>query len=143
MGSPGERSNGHGGGDHEDLLSRILREFDDHCDRLEPKADEYERVVAARDALVAGLAAVPGLEAPLVRPRATPRKRRRLSDGEMLESVFVHVQRYPGITPLQLAQVMGYASGSRSRTVTRPLSRLHRLGRIEREGDGFRVAGES
>jgi hypothetical protein len=143
MSSPVEPSNGHGGGEDEDLLSRILREFDEHCDQLEPMADEYDRVIAARDALVAGLEVAPAPEPESARPRSKPRKRRRLSDGEMLESVYAHVQRYPGITPNQLAQVMGYASGTRSRMVTRPLSRLHRLGRIEREGDGFRVAGDA
>lgn len=128
-----------GGGDGEDLLARILREFDEHCGQLEPMADEYVRVIAARDALVAGL--TPRPEPVSVAPRPKPPKRRRLEDGELLESVFEQVRRYPGVTPGQLAQALGYTAGERARLVIRPLSRLHRLGRIERDGEGFRVSG--
>ncbi len=140
MRSPGAQASGPAAAESEDLLARILREFDEHCSQLEPQADEYQQVMAARDALVAGLArkADPQPRA-AARPRPT-RRRRRLDDGELLEAVFEQVRRYPGITPTQVAQVMGYASGGRARIVIRPLSRLHRLGRIDRDGEGFRVA---
>lgn len=144
MCSSGAQANGHAAIASEDLLARILREFDEHCSRLEPKADEYQRVMAARDALIAGInrkPEPPPRPAPRPRPRAT--RRRRLDDGELLEAVYEQVRRYPGVTPAQLAQVLGYTSGERARQVIRPLSRLHRLGRIDRDGEGFRIANEA
>lgn len=142
MRSPGAQANGHEVVAGEDLLARILREFDEHCSRLEPKADEYRRVMAAREALIAGIARKPEPQ-PRATPRSRPTRRRRLDDGELLEAVFEQVRRYPGVTPAQLAQVLGYSSGERARLVIRPLSRLHRLGRIDRDGEGFRVANEA
>lgn len=146
--------NGHGT-PSEDLLTRILREFDEHCEQLEPMAEEYKRVMAARAALVAGLEGPP--EPPAApappkrsRPAATRQplpvvarngsaRRRRPEDTE-LEAIFQHVERTPGVTPTQLAHTLGYSPAERSRLVIRPLSRLHRLGRIQRDGEGFRVA---
>lgn len=138
MCSLGAQVTGGGSVESEDLLARILREFDEHCDQLEPMAEEYKSVMAARAALAAGLAARPDPQPPVARARAS--KRRRPDDGELLEVVYEQVRRYPGVTPAQLAQVLGYSSGERARLVIRPLSRLHRLGRIERDGEGFRVA---
>lgn len=127
----------------EDLLARILREFDEHCSRLEPQADEYQRVMAARDALIAGLAQkTESRSRPAPKPRPA-RRRQRLDDDELLEVVYEQVRRYPGATPVQVAQVLGYSASERSRLVIRPLSRLHRLGRIDRDGEGFRVAGDA
>ncbi len=142
MRSPGVQADGHEAVASEDLLARILREFDEHCSRLEPKADEYQRVMAARDALIAGITRKPEPQ-PRPAPRPRPARRRRLDDGELLEAVYEQVRRYPGVTPAQLAQVLGYTSGERARLVIRPLSRLHRLGRIDRDGEGFRVANEA
>jgi hypothetical protein len=141
MCSPGAQANGQAATESEDLLARILREFDEHCSQLEPKADEYQRVMAARDAVIAGITRKPDPK-PRAAPRTRPARRRRLDDGELLEAVFEQVRRYPGVTPAQLAQVLGYSSGERARLVIRPLSRLHRLGRIDRDGEGFRVAND-
>lgn len=142
MCSPGAQAAGRAATDSEDLLTRILREFDEHCSRLEPQADEYQQVMAARDALIAGLA---GKAERARRPRArkSSARRRRLDDGELLELVFEQVRRYPGITPAQVGQVLGYSTRERARLVVRPLSRLHRLGRIDRDGEGFRVAADA
>lgn len=139
MCSPGAQANGHAATESEDLLARILREIEEHCSRLEPKADEYQRVMAARDALIAGIERKPQAQRRSA-PRPRPARRRRLDGDELLEAVFEQVRRYPGVTPAQVAQVMGYTSGDRARLVIRPLSRLHRLGRIDRDGEGFRVA---
>jgi hypothetical protein len=141
MCSLGTQVSGGGHAEGEDLLARILREFDEHCEQLEPMAEEYKHVMSARAALVAELEARPEPKPAAPRPRAS--KRRRPDDGELLEAVFEQVRRYPGVTPAQLAQVLGYSSGERARLVIRPLSRLHRLGRIERDGEGFRVAGDA
>ncbi|MFA4927857.1 MAG: hypothetical protein WC558_05035 [Patulibacter sp.] len=141
MCSLGTQVTGGGNSESEDLLARILREFDEHCEQLEPMAEEYKHVMSARAALVAGLESRPEPK-PAV-PRAKAPKRRRPDDGELLEAVFEQVRRYPGVTPAQLAQVLGYSSGERARLVIRPLSRLHRLGRIERDGEGFRVADDA
>ncbi|MBF6620071.1 MAG: hypothetical protein ITG02_07555 [Patulibacter sp.] len=139
MCSLGTQTDGGGSAKSEDLLERILREFDEHCGQLEPMADEYKRVMAAREALAAGMASQVNPE-PRPPRRVRPSRRRRPDDGELLEAVYEQVRRYPGVTPAQLAQVLGYSSGERARLVIRPLSRLHRLGRIERDGEGFRVA---
>jgi hypothetical protein len=140
MSSIGAQAAGGGGAESEDLLTRILREFDEHCDQLEPTVGEYEQVMAARARLVAQLARRPAPRAESPAPRRQRARRPRPDDDELLEMVFEQVRRYPGATPAQLAQTLGYSPAERARLVIRPLSRLHRLGRIARDGEGFRLA---
>jgi hypothetical protein len=128
-----------------DFLTEKRQEIDSRLKELKPRVDEYNRLVAAAQALgsvpaARGSAATPRRRGPGRRPAATSeatvapsRRGRRKGSGARGTEALSYVTEQPGITIPELAGKMGIQQNY----LYRVLPSLEEEGRVEKKGRGW------